>query len=136
MTTWDSIKEKATEVADTVSDKFNKMASTAGTEYSILKQKRAISLYEAEINEIEQAMGKRVFELHGLDKIEDRELIARCNEIEAVRKRIEETEEEIEQLREQEAKAEDEKAKAEDEKAEETVSNDHGHKSHEDDDKD
>ena len=107
-TTWDSIREKATEVADSVSDKINELANTAGTEYSILKHKRAISLYEDEIHEIEQAMGKRVYELMQLKKIEDRELIGRCGEIDSVKKRIDEAEEEIEKLREAEAKAEKE----------------------------
>lgn len=126
MTTWDSIKEKANEVADTVSDKFSELATTAGNEYSILKQKRAISLYEAEINEIEQAMGKRVFELHSLDKIEDRELVSRCAEIESIRKRIDETEEEIEQMREaeEEAKANEEGSADEDDKEPKTKSED------------
>jgi len=104
VSTWDDLKEKATEVADTVSEKFSDLATTANTEYSILRHKRAISLYEDEIHEVEQAMGKRVYELHELEKIEDRELISRCGEVDAIKKRIEEAEDEIEHLQEVEAK--------------------------------
>ena len=99
MSVWDELKDKAGEVAGTVSEKISEFADTAGTEYSVLKIKRAISLLEAEIGEIEGAMGKRVYELHRHKKIDDKELQTRCFEIDGLRKRIHENEDEIERLR-------------------------------------
>lgn len=99
MSGWDELKEKAKEVAGTVSEKISEFADTAGTEYNILKIKRAISLLEAEIGEIEHAMGKRVYELHRHKKIEDKELQTRCFEVDGLRKRIHENEDEIDRLR-------------------------------------
>ncbi len=99
MSTWDELKDKASEVAGQVSNKLSEFAETAGTEFKILKIKRAISLLEAEVGEIEQAMGKRVYELHRHKKIEDKELQTRCYEVDGLRKRMDENEDEIEKLR-------------------------------------
>jgi len=109
MTVWDELKGKATAAAGTVSEKISEFADTAGTEFNIPKIKRAISLLEAEIHEIEQAMGKRVYELHRHKKADDKEPQTRCYEIDGLRKRMDENEEEIERLR-READERNEKA--------------------------
>ena len=119
MSVWDELKDKAGEVAGTVSEKISEFADTAGTEYGVLKIKRAISLLEAEIGEIEGAMGKRVYELHRHKKIDDKELQTRCFEIDGLRKRIHENEDEIERLRKEAEERGEVLKEEEDEKPEE-----------------
>lgn len=99
MSFWDDLGKKAAQVAGQVSDKLGDFADTAGTEFGILKLKRAIGLLEAEIHEIEQKMGRRVYDLHRHEKIEDKELKTLCFEVDGLRKRISENEDEIERLR-------------------------------------
>ena len=124
MTVWDELRDKANQVAGNVSKKVSEFADTAGIEYELLKIKRAINLLESEINEIEQALGKRVYELHRHDKIEDKELKTRCYEIDGLREKIHKNEDEMDKIRqeaEEKAKAkdafDDEKVDASDEKA-------------------
>jgi predicted nucleic acid-binding Zn-ribbon protein len=106
MSLWDDVRKRAGEVAESVSEKLSEVADQAGTEYNIMKIKRAIGLLESEINELEQRMGKRVYDLHRHGKIDDSELVSVCEEVDGLRKRIDENEEEIERIRQEAEEAE------------------------------
>ncbi len=119
MNFWDDLQSKAKEAAKIAGQTFDDVKEQGTTQIAVLKIKRQISLCESEIEGLQKAIGKRVYDLQLIqpEGFADPEIQKLCGEITEQLNQIAGLEKEIVELQDESdqraAKAEEEQKAAE-----------------------
>ncbi len=100
---WDELQEKAKQVVKKAGETLEDVKDTTSTELTVLKLKRQISLCESEIQALQNAIGKKVYDLRTVqpESFANPEIQDCCEKITEQLRQIAEVEKEVLRVREE-----------------------------------